>query len=72
MISIPFSHTVTISIDKLINSCDTTQLNELILLAGKELRRREQMEAWAETFDVSDPMPSVFRLQEIKEGGANE
>ena len=44
LIQIPTQHIIDISIEKLI--ADTTQLNELILLASKKLNRIKEMESY--------------------------
>jgi len=43
-LNLHFQHTLQITIEKIIAAADSTQLNELILLADKKLRRLEAEE----------------------------
>ena len=44
IIHIPFRHTLTVDVNDIINHCDSTQLNELIILAEKKLRQLENIQ----------------------------
>lgn len=72
MIHIPLSTTIDISLDRLIAAASTSQLHELVLLANKELDRRQKMEEWAEAFDITEPMPCVHTLREIRAKNKNK
>jgi len=63
LIQIPFSHIIDIDITKLIQHCDETQLNELILLADKKLKMIEQDANYSN--DAEKQLSNNYKLKEI-------
>lgn len=64
MIEMDVHHRVCIRFERLISECTVSQLNELIILADKELLRREKQESWAESFDTSSITVDIKELNQ--------
>ena len=52
IIHIPFKHILTVDINDIVNHSDSTQLNELILLAERRLRQLENIQDAEEITDT--------------------